>query len=66
MALAGENARACRNRKVVMSKLINPVVNVDFPRISLRGKRQLPGAEDCGQGVNEFKSSHTRVTNMGD
>jgi DNA-binding transcriptional LysR family regulator len=37
---------ACRNRKVMMSKLINPVVNVDFCRISLRGKRLPPGADD--------------------
>jgi LysR family carnitine catabolism transcriptional activator len=37
---------ACRNRKVAMSKLINPVVNVDFCRISLRGKKLPPGAED--------------------
>lgn len=37
---------ACRNRKVVMSKLINPVVNVDFCRISLRGKKLPPGADD--------------------
>ena len=37
---------ACRNRKVVMSKLNNPVVNVDFCRISLRGKKLPPGADD--------------------
>jgi hypothetical protein len=37
---------ACRNRKVVMSKLTNPVVNVDFSRISLRGKKLPPGADD--------------------
>ena len=37
---------ACRNRKVVMSRLINPVVNLDFCRISLRGKRLPPGADD--------------------
>lgn len=37
---------ACRNRKVVMSKLINPVVNVDFCRISLKGKRLPRGADD--------------------
>jgi LysR family carnitine catabolism transcriptional activator len=36
---------ACRNRKVVMSRLINPVVNVDFSRISLRGKKLPPGAD---------------------
>lgn len=37
---------ACRNRKVVMSRLINPVVHVDFSRISLRGKRLPTGADD--------------------
>jgi len=37
---------ACRNRKVVMSRLINPVVNLDFCRISLRGKKLPPGADD--------------------
>jgi DNA-binding transcriptional LysR family regulator len=37
---------SCRNRKVVLSRLINPVVNLDFSRISLRGKRLPSGAED--------------------
>lgn len=37
---------ACRNRRVAMSKLINPVVNVEFCRVSLRGKRLPLGAED--------------------
>jgi LysR family carnitine catabolism transcriptional activator len=37
---------ACRNRRVVMSRLINPVVNMDFSRISLRGKKLPPGADD--------------------
>ena len=37
---------ACRNRKVVLSRLINPVVNLDFSRISLRGKKLPPGADD--------------------
>ena len=37
---------ACRNRKVAMSKLTNPVVNVDFSRISLRGEKLPPGADD--------------------
>jgi len=40
---------ACRNRKVVMSRLINPVVNLDFYQISNRGK-QLP------QGATDFTS----------
>jgi hypothetical protein len=29
-----------------MSKLINPVVTVDFSRISIRGKRLSLGADD--------------------
>jgi LysR family carnitine catabolism transcriptional activator len=37
---------ACRSRKVAMSKLINPAVNVDFCRISLRRKQLSPGADD--------------------
>ena len=37
---------ACRNRRVAMSKLINPVVNLDFSRISLRGRRLPSGAEE--------------------
>jgi len=37
---------ACRNRKVVMGTLSNPVVNLDLCRISLRGKRLPPGADD--------------------
>jgi LysR family transcriptional regulator, carnitine catabolism transcriptional activator len=57
MAEAGEGSgivpswalAACRNRKVVMSRLINPVVNLDFYQISNRGK-QLP------LGTEEFKS----------
>jgi hypothetical protein len=43
-------ARAAgRNRKVVMSRLINPVVNLDLYQISNRGK-QLPS------GANDFTS----------
>jgi len=37
---------AIRDRRIAMSKLINPVVNVDFSRVSLRGKKLPPGAED--------------------
>ncbi|MGB7848993.1 MAG: LysR family transcriptional regulator [Candidatus Acidiferrum sp.] len=37
---------ACRNRKVVMSRLINPVVNLDFYQISNRGKQLPPGTEE--------------------
>lgn len=37
---------ACRNRKVVMSRLIDPVVTLDFHQISQRGKTMPPGADD--------------------
>jgi len=37
---------ACRNRKVMMSQLINPVVRFDFHLIRSRGKELPPGAEE--------------------
>ena len=37
---------ACRNRKVWVSRLVNPVVNLDFYQISNRGKKLPPGAEE--------------------
>ena len=37
---------ACRNRKVVMSWLIAPVVNLEFHQISNRGKKLPPGADE--------------------
>jgi LysR family carnitine catabolism transcriptional activator len=37
---------ACRNRRVVMSRLVNPVVSLDFSQVRARGKRLPPGAED--------------------
>ena len=37
---------ACRNRKVMMSRLINPVVNLEFFQISNRGKKLPPGADE--------------------
>jgi LysR family transcriptional regulator, carnitine catabolism transcriptional activator len=37
---------ACYQRKVAMSKLINPSVNLDFSRISLRGRRLPSGSEE--------------------
>ena len=40
------NFTACRNRKVVMSQLINPVVNLEFHQITNRGKKLPPGADD--------------------
>jgi LysR family transcriptional regulator, carnitine catabolism transcriptional activator len=37
---------ACRNRKVVMSPLINPVVRFDFHMIRPRGKQLPPEADE--------------------
>jgi LysR family transcriptional regulator, carnitine catabolism transcriptional activator len=37
---------ACRNRKVVVSQLVNPVVRFDFHLISSRGKELPPGADE--------------------
>jgi len=37
---------ACRNRKVVVSQLVNPVVRFDFHLISTRGKELPPGADE--------------------
>jgi LysR family transcriptional regulator, carnitine catabolism transcriptional activator len=36
----------CRNRKVVMSRLINPIVNLDFSQISTRARKLPPGADE--------------------
>jgi hypothetical protein len=35
-----------RNRKVVMSRLINPIVNLEFHQISTRAKKLPPGADE--------------------
>jgi DNA-binding transcriptional LysR family regulator len=37
---------ACRNRKIAMSQLINPVVNLEFHQITNRGKKLPPGADE--------------------
>jgi LysR family transcriptional regulator, carnitine catabolism transcriptional activator len=37
---------ACRNRRVSVSRLVNPVVNLDFYQISNRAKKLPPGAEE--------------------
>ncbi len=37
---------ACSNRKVAVSQLIDPVVNLEFYQISNRGKKLPPGADE--------------------
>jgi DNA-binding transcriptional LysR family regulator len=45
---------ACRNRKVVLSRLVNPVVNLDFCWISNRGKSLPPGADDFASFLKSY------------
>jgi LysR family carnitine catabolism transcriptional activator len=45
---------ACRDRKVVMSRLINPVVEVEFHQISNRGKKLPPGADEFTEFLKSF------------
>lgn len=45
---------ACRNRKVVMSQLVNPVVRFDFHLISGRGKELPPGADEFAAFLKSY------------
>lgn len=37
---------ACRNRQVVMARLVNPVVNLAFSQLRARGRKLPPAADD--------------------
>jgi LysR family carnitine catabolism transcriptional activator len=45
---------ACRNRKVVTSRLINPIVDVEFHQISNRGKKLPLGADEFSAFLKSF------------
>ncbi len=45
---------ACRNRKVVMSQLINPVVRFEFHLISNRAKKLPPGADEFASFLKSY------------
>jgi LysR family carnitine catabolism transcriptional activator len=45
---------ACRNRKVTMSALIDPVVNLDFYQISNRGSRLSEGAQEFSRFLKAY------------
>jgi LysR family carnitine catabolism transcriptional activator len=45
---------ACRNRKVTMSQLINPVVRFDFHLISGRGRELPPGADEFASFLKSY------------
>lgn len=48
---------ACRNRKVVMSQLINPVVRFDFHLISSRVRELPPGADEFTSFLKSYIAS---------
>jgi LysR family transcriptional regulator, carnitine catabolism transcriptional activator len=48
---------ACRNRKVAMSQLINPVVNLEFHQISNRGKKLPFGADEFSAYLKAYVAS---------
>ncbi|MBC8024682.1 MAG: LysR family transcriptional regulator [Steroidobacteraceae bacterium] len=45
---------ACRNRKVVTSRLVNPVASFEFHLISNRGKELPPGAEEFAAFLKSY------------
>ena len=45
---------ACRNRKVAMSQLINPVARFDFHLISSRAKELPPGADEFASFLKSY------------
>jgi DNA-binding transcriptional LysR family regulator len=47
----------CRNRKVVVSQLISPVVRFDFHLISNRGRELPPGADEFTSFLKSYIAS---------
>lgn len=45
---------ACRNRKVTMSQLIDPVVNLEFYQISNRSKKLPKEADDFSEFLKSY------------
>jgi DNA-binding transcriptional LysR family regulator len=45
---------ACRNRRVVMTRLINPVVTLDFHQVQRRGRRLPPEAEEFTAYLQQY------------
>jgi DNA-binding transcriptional LysR family regulator len=45
---------ACRNRRVVMTRLTNPVVTVDYHQIQQRGKKPPAGAEEFAAFLQSY------------
>jgi LysR family carnitine catabolism transcriptional activator len=49
----------CRNRKVALSRLINPVVEIQFHQISNRGKKLPSGADHFTEFLKSFFTRST-------
>jgi LysR family transcriptional regulator, carnitine catabolism transcriptional activator len=47
----------CRNRKVVMSRLINPIVNLECSQITTRAKKLPPGADEFSAFLKTYVAS---------
>jgi LysR family transcriptional regulator, carnitine catabolism transcriptional activator len=48
---------ACRGRKLAMTRLINPVVPLDFSQIRLAGRKLPPVAEDFTSFLQSYIAS---------
>jgi LysR family carnitine catabolism transcriptional activator len=53
---------ACRNRKVTMSELIDPVVNLNFDQITSRGSRMSDEAKEFSAFLKTYISSWAGVS----
>jgi LysR family carnitine catabolism transcriptional activator len=53
---------ACRNRRVVTSRLINPVVEMEFHQISNRAKKLPPGADEFSAFLQSFFARELATT----
>ncbi len=56
--------RACRNRKVTMNALIDPVVNLDFYQISNRGSRLSEGAQEFSGFLKTYIANWAGTSNI--
>ncbi len=45
---------ACRNRQVMMSQLVNPLVDLDFYQISHRGKKLPPTVAEFSEFLKSY------------
>jgi LysR family transcriptional regulator, carnitine catabolism transcriptional activator len=52
----------CRNRKVVMSRLINPIVSLEFSQISTRARKLPPGADEFSAFLKAYVAGDGQAT----